>query len=196
MKKERFLLLAVLAGVLMAGSVYLYGGKPKAQEATVPIAEATSKEQVPAQQQAGQSVRVDVKGEVNTPGVYQLPADSRTIDAVQAAGGAKSDGDLAKLNMAAPLKDGTEVVVPKMGAQEGKKDSTTQSSAAEDGKLNLNTASVADLDKLPGIGSARAEAIIKYREDQGNFLTVDDLRKIPGFGVKLVDQIRDRVTVN
>lgn len=184
MKKERFLLLLVLAGVLMAGSVYLYGGKPRSEEPIPPAVEAATK---PEQ---GQSIRIHVKGEVNAPGVYQLPADSRVIDAVQAAGGAKADGDVNKLNMAAPLKDGGEVVVPKSG-EEG----ITAPVGKADGKLNLNTATVAELDKLPGIGSVRAEAIVQYREREGRFLQVDDLKKIPGFGTKLVDQIRDKVTV-
>ncbi|WP_052035826.1 ComEA family DNA-binding protein [Tumebacillus flagellatus] len=192
MKKERFLLLAVLVGVLLAGSVYLYGGKPK------PVADASANAPQAQNEQrtavSTEKVRVDVKGEVNTPGVYQLPADSRTIDAVQAAGGAKADADLAKLNMAALLKDGTEVIVPKTGASEEKKEASAPSAAG--GKVNVNTASAADLDKLPGIGSARAEAIVKYREDQGRFSTVDDLRNVPGFGVKLVESIRDKVTVN
>jgi competence protein ComEA len=188
MKKERFLLLAVLAGVLMAGSVYLYGGKPRAEQASpaqTPAAEAAAKPE------AGQSLRVHVKGEVNTPGVYQLPADSRVVDAVQAAGGAKADGDVNKLNLAAPLKDGGEVVVPKSGADAA----AAPAGKSADGKLNLNAATAEELDKLPGIGSTRAQAIVQTRENEGRFHSVDDLKKVPGFGVKLIDQIRDKVTV-
>ncbi|PWK16013.1 ComEA family DNA-binding protein [Tumebacillus permanentifrigoris] len=187
MKKERFLLLAVLAGVLMAGSVYLYGGKPQVEQAPPT---ATTVADAAAKPEPGQAVRVHVKGEVNTPGVYQLPADSRVIDAVQAAGGAKSDADTDKLNMAAVLKDGGEVVVPKSGAEP-----VASAPKSSTGKLNLNQATAEELDKLPGIGSTRAQAIVQYRDNEGRFLSIDDLKKVPGFGVKLIDQIRDKVTV-
>jgi competence protein ComEA len=190
-KKERFLLLVLLVGVLLAGSVYLYGGKPQPSAVSAQDGQKTVAVNTPrAAQNVEGSIKVHVKGEVNHPGVYQLPADSRVSDGIDAAGGANPSGEVNKLNLAAQLKDGQELVVPSNKAvDEAKK------TEAGSGKLNLNAATAEELDKLPGIGSTRAQAIVEYRETQGRFLEIDDLKKVPGFGQKLVDQIREKVMV-
>ncbi|MCX7570471.1 helix-hairpin-helix domain-containing protein [Tumebacillus sp. DT12] len=191
-KKERFLMLTLLVGILLAGSVYLYGGKPN-QEAMVPVtadrADGTGQKDAA---EAAVMIKVHVKGEVNRPGVYQIPADSRVIDAVEAAGGAKDSADVNELNLAAVLSDSIEIVVPQTGVA-AKEQSAAQ--GEQSGKINLNTATADELDKLPGIGSTRAQAIVDYRQSNGRFLTVDDLKNVPGFGVKLVDQVRGSVFV-
>ena len=187
-KKERMLLLVLLVGLFVAGGVYVYGGKQESVEM------ASEVKSVPVEPNATEMIKVHVKGEVNQPGVYQLPADSRMIDAIQAAGGAKAGVDLDQLNLASVLTDGGEVVVATAGQQESGAGHADVAAAA-DGKVNLNTATVEELDKLPGIGSTRANAIVQYRKEQGRFLQVDDLKNVPGFGVKLVDQVRDKVKV-
>lgn len=187
-KKERKLLLVLMVGLLIAGGVYVYGGKKE----SVQVASGVTS--VPVEPKTAAMIKVHVKGEVNQPGVYQLPADSRMIDAIQAAGGAKAGVNVDQLNLAALLTDGGEVVVATTGQQE-KDGGNAGVAVAADGKVNLNTATVEELDKLPGIGSTRAKAIVQYREEQGRFLQVDDLKNVPGFGMKLVDQVRDKVKV-
>ena len=191
-KKERRLLLILLVGILMAGGVYLYGGKPAHQEQTVQQKEGQVTAVSPEVQGNQQLIKVHVKGEVNQPGVYQLPGDSRINDAIQAAGGAKSGADVEQLNLAAPVADGAEVVVPQKGEAA---EQAAVPSSAKDAKVNINTATAEELDKLPGIGSTRAQAIVDYRKEQGRFLQVEDLRKVQGIGVKLFDQIKEKVTV-
>jgi competence protein ComEA len=191
-KKERTLLVVLLVGILLAGSVYLYGGKPGGGDQVQEVVNRSVQEQSSMQEKdmtQGQ-VKVHVKGEVHQPGVYALPEDSRVIDAVQAAGGAKGGADVDKLNLAARLEDGMEVVVLSQG------ESTTVVQQAADARINLNTASAEELDRLPGIGSTRAQAIVEYRQEHGRFLAVDDLKQVPGIGPKMLDQIRDKVTVN
>ncbi|MGB8954250.1 MAG: ComEA family DNA-binding protein [Tumebacillaceae bacterium] len=188
-KKERRLLLVLLVGLLVAGGVYVYGGKKESGK----VASSSEVNSVPVEEMTTERIKVHVKGEVNQPGVYELPADSRMIDAIQAAGGAKAGVDLDQLNLASVLTDGGEVVVATEGVQE--KGAGNAGVATADGKVNLNTATVEELDKLPGIGSTRANAIVQYRKEQGRFLQVDDLKNVPGFGVKLVDQVRDKVKV-
>jgi competence protein ComEA len=188
-KKERRLLLVLLVGLLVAGGVYVYGGKKEGIH--VASSEVNS---VPVEQETTERIKVHVKGEVNQPGVYELPADSRMIDAIQAAGGAKAGVDLDRLNLASVLTDGGEVLVATAGLENNGAENAGVA-AADDGKVNLNTATAEELDKLPGIGSTRANAIVQYRKEQGRFLQVDDLKNVPGFGVKLVDQVRDKVKV-
>lgn len=199
-KKERFLLLIFLFGILLAGGVFLYGGKPGVQQAHPALEQVGGGEAVNAEQSRAEQVvliKIHVKGEVHHPGVYQLPADSRVIDAIEAAGGARTEGDVNQLNLAAILQDGSEVIVPSAEQEQEAVEAgeSAQAGAAAGGKINLNTATLEQLDQLSGIGSMRAQAILDYRKKHGRFLSVDDLINVPGFGVKLVDRIRDEVTV-
>jgi competence protein ComEA len=144
---------------------------------------------------AGQVV-VDVVGAVRQPGLYRLSRDSRIADAVSRAGGATSKADLAQVNLAAPLADGEQVVVPKRGvvtaapAGGGSADSTGGTPAAP---VQLSTATAEQLDSLPGVGPATAQKILDYRNKHGAFSSVDELDAVPGIGPKRLEQLRDLV---
>jgi competence protein ComEA len=138
---------------------------------------------------------VDVAGAVR-PGVYDFAAGDRVIDAIERAGGALPKSDLSLLNLAAPLTDGTQILVPKRGppavgaAAPG---TTTGSSAA--GLINVNTATATELEALSGIGEVLAATIVEYRTQNGPFATVDDLLDVSGIGPATLEEIRDQVTV-
>lgn len=142
---------------------------------------------------------VHVAGAVVAPGVYELPAGARVDGAVAAAGGPLADADPSALNLAAPLLDGERVYVPRVGeaipppavvaagADAG--------SAAPAGPVDLNRAAVAELDELPGVGPATAQAIVDHRQEHGPFATVDDLEAVRGIGPAKLAAIRDLVTL-
>jgi competence protein ComEA len=142
------------------------------------------------------SVVVDVTGAVANPGVYELPAGARVHAAVEAAGGAGADADLAAVNLAAPLVDGAQVYVPvagappRAGAPPGPAPPTTAP-----GPLDLNRATAEELDALPGIGPSTAQAIVAHREEHGPYASVDALEDVRGIGPAKLDAIRDLVTV-
>jgi competence protein ComEA len=139
---------------------------------------------------------VHVVGAVRRPGLYELSEGSRFADAVKRAGGASAKADLALLNLAAPIADGIQVVVPQR-APPGRPPSSSASSSASaggsSGPVRLSTATVEQLDELPGVGPVTAQRIVDYRDEHGGFASVDDLDAVPGIGPKRLEQLRELV---
>ena len=145
-------------------------------------------------------VTVDVKGAVKKPGVYQLKSSSRVHDALLKAGGMTDEADLKSINQDQKLVDEAVVYVAKVG--ENVVDVTTNTSAstatsqAKAGLVNLNTATEADFQTISGIGQKRAQDIIAYREANGKFKSVDDLKNVTGIGAKTLEKLKEYVTVD
>lgn len=134
---------------------------------------------------------VHVDGMVGTPGVYELTEGARVSDAVTAAGGLAEGADTSSLNLAAPLADGEKVYVP----AEGEEATTSSEGASSGGLVNLNNASVEQLDELPGVGEATAHAIIEDREANGPFTTPEDLMRVSGIGEKKFAKLEGMICV-
>ena len=139
-------------------------------------------------------VIVQAAGAVMQPGLYRLAPGSRVDDLVHAAGGLAPDADPDRVNLAALLTDGEKVYIPRVGeAVPADAAGAAASSAAQ--PIDLNTASIAQLDTLPGIGPATAQAIIDYRSQHGRFRSVDDLLNVRGIGPAKLDELRSLVRV-
>ncbi|GAB4400832.1 MAG: hypothetical protein Kow00123_09360 [Anaerolineales bacterium] len=139
-------------------------------------------------------VRVYVSGAVVAPGVYTLPPGSIAQDALLAAGGPAQDADLSLVNLAARVSDGQQVHIPRAGEKVSQKSQATAIPTLA-GPLNLNTATAAELEQLPGIGPALAARIVQYRQEHGPFRTVDALLLVSGIGPSTLERIRNLVTV-
>ena len=139
---------------------------------------------------------VHVVGEVQRPGLYRLRDGARIADAVRRAGGARHGADLAALNLAAPLVDGVQVLVPSRAASESAAPSSSGAGGAGGGvvAVSLSSATVEELDELPGVGPITAQKIVDYRAEHGPFASVDDLDAVPGIGPTRIEQLRDLVT--
>lgn len=145
-------------------------------------------------------IRVYINGAVTHPEVYTLPPGTIIRDALLAAGGATAEADLNFINLAQPLQDGQQIYVPRFG--EAVSPSSQIISPSTSGNtipgviININTATLADLDTLPGIGPAIAQRIIDYREANGPFTSIEGIMDVSGIGPATFEKIKDRITVN
>ena len=165
-------------------------------------APAQAEEQAASEQDSDvRQVGVDVEGAVASPGLYLVSADARVNDAVAAAGGMTSDADRQRVNLAQKVEDGMQVYVPSREEAPAATGTTTtgagqaSSSGVSKGKVNLNTASAEELQTLSGIGPSLSQRIIDYRQANGPFKSVDDLRKVSGIGDTRFKSLKDLVCV-
>jgi competence protein ComEA len=191
LQRRRLLLAAVgsLALILLAGRFVLGAGTTTVAPLPSPPTETAGVTGLEAAR-----VVVDVVGAVRRPGLYRLEQGSRIADAVARAGGATGKADLAQVNLAAPLADGDQVVVPERGAAGAAGAAVGPGgTGTATGPVHLSTATLDQLDSLPGIGPVTAQKILDYRAKHGAFSSVDGLDAVPGIGPSRMDQLRDLV---
>ena len=177
-------LAGTLIGLLAAGAIVLVSSKPRGD----PIQLKPPPTLEP--------LRIHVTGAVHTQGVYQLPRGSIVEDALEIAGGALPASDLTSINLAAPLFDGQQVFVPGPGDPDGSPSSRSSiSNTSALGLVHVNTATVAELQLLPGIGPVLAQKIVEYREAHGPYARPDDLLSVSGIGPSTLETIRDLIRV-
>ncbi|MCP3994561.1 MAG: ComEA family DNA-binding protein [bacterium] len=134
-------------------------------------------------------ITVHVSGEVVAPGLVEVKATARVADAVAASGGTTRDADLAAVNLAAPLRDGQQVVIPNTDEGVG------GAAITADGQVRINSATAAELEQLPGVGPVLAARIAAHREEHGPFETAEDLLDVPGIGEGKLETLRDSVAL-
>ena len=155
---------------------------------------------------APQPLAVHAAGAVVSPGLYRLPPGARVVDLIEAAGGPALDADLDRVNLAAPLEDGWQVHVPRMGETappllgpgaggSAGGGSGGGSGGGAGGPIDLNSATAEELEALPGVGPSIAAAIVGHRDEQGGFGSVEDLLDVPGIGPSRFENLRDLVVV-
>ncbi len=197
LERHRGIVLAGMTLVVVAGLLLLWANRPRVVPIViftpVPTATATI---TPVPTPA--PVRVYVTGAVQNPDVYVLPPGSIVKDALLAAGGATAEADLNRVNLAVQVQDQQQVYVPRKGETASPVPlSATPLPAASPagGKVNINTASVDELDALPGVGPAIAQRIVDYRTENGPFHSIEDLMQVKGIGSATFAELKDRITV-
>ena len=187
--------IAVLGLLLLMGAGLAYV-RARPADALPPPAGAASASASPSVGTApANTIVVDVVGAVRKPGVYDFPQGARVIDAVRAAGGFMPGAEPQAINLARPLVDGEQVVVPKKGEAPAAGAGSGSSAQQPGGKLNINSATEADFENLPGIGPVLAQKIVDYRTQHGPFRSIQDLMKVTGIGQKKFDSLQAYVTV-
>jgi competence protein ComEA len=189
---------ALGAVVLAVGARYLIGADEAAPDGQAVVLQPVSAPSAPPAASAPAEAVVYVCGAVRSPGVVRLPADARVADAIELAGGAQGTADLAAVNLAAKVADGQQIVVPERGQQAqsaGAVSGDMPASAAAGALVNLNTASLEELDTLEGVGPATAQKIIDYRLANGGFSSIDEIKNVSGIGDARFAAIKDSITV-
>ncbi len=172
-KNFLFITYGILIGLLAAAVIWLAASPPRGEPVILLPTPTLG------------LITVHVSGAVLTPGVYSLPAGSRVEDAVLAAGGFAPGAEEDGINLAAEVVDGQQVDVPGI----------VSTSHVNAGRVNINTATVDELDALPGIGPTTAQEIVDYRLEHGNFASIQEIRNVPGIGPATYDKIKDYITV-
>jgi competence protein ComEA len=174
------ILFGVLSGLLGAAAILILSSQP--QGSTIHLA--------PIPTEA--DINVYVVGEVVSPGVYQLPPGSRAYQAIEAAGGLEDTADMSAINLAVQLADGAKINVPALGAPA---DSNQRSFEISGVLVNINSATLDELLTLPGIGEDKANRIIRYREENGPFSSIEEITKVSGIGATTFEKLKNLITV-
>ena len=186
MFKKSLMILFVLALAVLGGTLYGY----YLERDAVALDEGTlTKAETP------RSITVYVTGEVKKPGLVTLTEGQRVADAVNAVGGVIETADIDRVNMAAFLEDGMQVRVPERIGRDAAHPQNAPIGKNKEGQINLNTASEKELQELPGIGPAMSARIIEYRETNGAFQNIEDIKKVRGIGNAKFEKLKDKVTI-
>ena len=194
LKKVGIVVLVIVLGLVV--SAVKNGGQEEAQAQETTVA---------AEEETAEVIYVDVGGEVNQPSVVELTDGSRVTDAIAAAGGLTEKADLTDINRAAFVSDGEKIFIPSqeeydsdglLSGDSGNSGGSGASGRSSDGKININTADLALLMTLPGIGESKAGSIISYREEHGKFSSIEELMNITGIKEGVYTKIKEHITVN
>lgn len=197
-KQQRWVIL-ILVGALISGAILLTLFRRPSQDQIITLGDGEKTAGVESNAETVVKVFVHVCGAVQKPGVYELPAEDRVFQAIDAAGGTLPQADTSAVNLAARINDGEQIYLPKIGEtprhQSGAHRSVQpkHSQAVKETPkwpLDLNQVSAAQLDAVPGIGPSMAARIIAYREQSGSFTSIDELAKVSGIGEKKLEQFR------
>lgn len=183
MKPWQNILLGVFFGLISSAVILLIAGAPRG----TPVLLAELPTQSP--------LTVHVSGAVVNPGVYQFSPGSRVGDAVNAAGGLLETASQNEINLAARLQDGQKINIPETRTVNLPPQRSGSISTSAPNLININTATLDMLDNLPGIGAAKAQEIIAYRDQHGWFSTIEEIQNVPGIGPGIFDSIKDLISV-
>jgi competence protein ComEA len=195
MKFWQALLLGLFFGLLAAAIILLVSAPPRGQPIILKAQGSIQLTETSIATPKSNLIGIHVVGEVKVPGLVLLPEGSRVSDAILSAGGMTDLADENRLNLAALLEDGTRVYVPAKGETLPDDITDTLPSDNHQELININLADREELDSLPGIGLAKADAIIDYRTSQGDFLSIEEIIKVPGIGESIFTQIKDLIKV-
>lgn len=197
MDKRKVILLGVLSLMIVVLGIIGYQGWRGQNEKLEIIEEQAHTPDIAKEgPQLSKTIKVHICGEVKCPDVYEMKEEDRVIDAIRKAGGETEYACLDAINLAAPLYDGQQVMVPTTRiAKNGDIGNVSMGQVHESGKININTADGKQMQELDGIGEKLAQRIIDYRNDNGPFNNLEDLKKVSGIGDKKYESVKEQITL-
>ena len=208
--KQKIIIMVIIVGIIGVIGYYMYDKFIKSNDADQDIwneVENTEIETGEDETQEEEIIVIHITGQVRKEGVVRLKQGSRIIDAIEAAGGSTEQANLSKVNLAYILEDGQKICIPNINDEEEiEAEYVTQNSGYTSGvieqtkkgekdRVNVNTADRTELETLPGIGTATAEKIIQYREENGKFNDIEDVKKVNGIGDAKYEKIKENICV-
>ncbi|KPJ22674.1 helix-hairpin-helix domain-containing protein [Streptococcus phocae] len=211
--KEYYSTSHLVTGMLIVGIFVVFGvflvGRPKSQKPANSLSQMPQSLQVSRQEPkesssqeavAYEKIMIDIKGEVHNEGVYQLSKGSRLVDAIEMAGGLTEQADKKAINFAEKLADEAVVYVAKIGENisviKAPGADTDRGQPSDTQKININKASLTDLQTISGIGAKRAQDIIDLRDSLGGFQSIEELRKVSGIGEKTLEKLKNDISID
>lgn len=192
-KENRDILIKVAASALLVvAAFFVFVATGNNEEDSL----AEEKEIISETETADVMILVDIGGEVVNPMVVELEEGSRVEDAIKAAGGVTVNADLTEINRADFLEDGDKILIPSKQQEDSASDGSSKGSgyySYSDSRININTADSSELQMLDGVGPATAQKIIDYREANGSFKTIEDIKNVSGIGDKTFDKFKDDI---
>lgn len=221
---KKFVIFIVVVVSLILGFVFMNKSDDVAHASSFANDKKTSKEIINKKSEDTEKektkIKVDIKGSVATPGVYEVDSNSRVIDIINIAGGALDDADTDNINLSKKVQDEAVIIIYSHEEMENNKksyeekieycqkdnndacvdevvtfDNNSDTKESESGVININNASVEDLMKLSGIGESKAKNIIEYRDSIGGFKDINDIKNVKGIGDSIFDKIKDHITI-
>lgn len=156
------------------------------------VVESSNENKVELEEKA--KIKVYVTGEVNNPGVFELDKNSRVENAISSAGGLTNLANIKNINLALIVEDGEKIYIPNINDNDTMEYTSTEESS-KTSKININKATINELQNLPGVGSSLAEKIFNYRKENGNFKKIEDLKKVNGIGEKKFEALKEYISL-
>ncbi len=203
MDKQKIIKIAIAVVIVILAIVYYFSTKEENSYDDILVNNVVIENKVEEEKQESEKessfIKVYVAGEVNSPGVIELEEGSRIEDAIQGAGGVKAEANLKNINLAYEVSDGEKIYIPNLSEESEDENvlepNTSNSSTNAKGKVNINKATATELTSVPGIGASTAQKIITYREENGKFQTIEDVKKVSGIGDSKFESMKDFIAV-
>ena len=204
MNKQTILKVAIAIIVGILAIAYYFSNKQETnpyEDILTNTVVAENKVEEQSKNEEKTTIKVYIAGEVNIPGVIELEEGARIEDAIENAGGVKAEANLKNINLAYEVSDGEKIYIPNLAEEESEveqnnsSNSTSNTNSNSNGKVNINKATATELTSVPGIGASTAQKIITYREENGKFQAIEDVKKVSGIGDSKFESMKDYISV-
>lgn len=207
MDRQKIIKIAVIVLIIIGGIIYYFSNRTSTTYEDILTNDVVVENKTTEVTEEDTKIKVYVTGEVNTPGVIELEEGARIQDAIEGAGGIKAEANLKDINLAYEVSDGEKIYIPNLAeangdetaeeqiSSESSSSGTSSSTSSSNEKININKATASELTTIPGVGESTAQKIIDYREQNGKFKTIEDIKNVSGIGDSKYEKMKEYISV-